>query len=123
MLHLQPSPDGLSERQAPERQPYAEAVSRLASIRHALRLVNQWGGGPAPDNHDEAVAATWDEAGPARQRCFERQSEMTVQAAAAGLEALLAGHAADKGLNQEASRALVDQIRHELEQVSKIVLR
>ena len=33
----------------PEAQPkaYAEAVSRLASVRHALRLVDGFAGGPA----------------------------------------------------------------------------
>ena len=54
-------------RQAP--LPYAEAVSRLASVRHALRLVEPFGGGPASDlDDDDAIAAAWDGAGEARQR-------------------------------------------------------
>src|SRR4051812_20501312 len=55
MLHLLPE-------STPERQPlaYAEAVSRLASIRHALRLVEPFAGGPASDpSDDEAIASGW----------------------------------------------------------------
>ena len=64
MLHL--VPDFASQ---PRPEPYAEAVSRLASIRHALRLVDDHGGGPAPDlDWDSEIAAAWDEAGPATQR-------------------------------------------------------
>ena len=118
MLHLQPV-----QPAEPENQPYAEAVSRLASIRHALRLVNQWGGGPADDRDGVDLSGVWAQAGPARQRLVERQSEMTVHAAAAGLEALLAGHTSFAGPNVEASRAMVDQIRRELEDISTVVLR
>src|SRR6478735_11822171 len=58
MLHL------LADR-SPESRPqaYAEAVSRLASIRHALRLVNTLGDGPSDDlpDRDEAIASAWDD--------------------------------------------------------------
>ena len=70
---------------------YAEAVSRLASVRHALRLVD--GGfsvGPGGDMaHDDAIAVAWDECGEAKQRRFDRSSERLVSATAAGVEALL----------------------------------
>src|SRR5438309_1118042 len=59
MLHLHPeaTPDARPEA-------YAEAVSRLASVRHALRLVDPFAGGPASDIDDDApLAAAWDEAG------------------------------------------------------------
>ena len=46
MLHLLPDSGA---RAASCREPYAEAVSRLASVRHALRLVEPFGGGPASD--------------------------------------------------------------------------
>ena len=85
MLHLlaQPTPSD-------SPLPYAEAVSRLASVRHALRLVEPFGSGPASDlGDDEAVAAAWDEAGEAKQRLFDRRSERMIGAAAAGIEALL----------------------------------
>lgn len=119
MLHLQPQTGVESDR-----RPYAEAVSRLASIRHALRLVDQVGDGPSPDlDGDGAIADSFAIAGPARQALFDRRSAMTVGAAAAGLEALLATRQAGAEPHAEANRAMVDQIRAELEQISRIVLR
>ena len=117
MLHLQPAI-------APEsdRKPYAEAVSRLASVRHALRLVDDFGGGPASDD-DALLADSWDDAGKARQRLFDRKSAMTVQATAAGLEALLGERGEGREPHEEAGRALVDEIRRELEEVSRSLLR
>ena len=84
MLHLtaQPVPN-----ESP--LPYAEAVSRLASVRHALRLVEPFGAGPASDTSDEAIAAAWNGAGETRQQLFDRRSERMIGAAAAGIEALL----------------------------------
>lgn len=119
MLHLQRQPDFESDR-----PPYAEAVSRLAGIRHALRLVNQLGDGPAPDPEgDGLLADTFAASGPARQALFDRKSAMTVNAAVAGLEALLASRQEGIEPHTEASRAMVEQIRAELEQISRIVLR
>ena len=119
MVHLQPTP-------APEteRKPYAEAVARLASIRHALRLVDTFGAGPSPDlDCGGRIAAAWDEAGEVRRGLFDRRSSATVQATAAGLEALMIEHRVGREPHAEASRAMVDQIRRELEEVSRIVLR
>jgi hypothetical protein len=102
---------------------HAEAVSRLASIRHALRLVEPFGSGPASDiAEDEGVAAAWDEAGAAKQRAFDRRSGQLVGAAQAGFEALLAERQNGRGPNIEATRALVDQIRRELRDVANIIL-
>ena len=118
MLHL--LPDSSSEA-AP--QPYAEAVARLASVRHALRLVDPFGGGPASDvGDDEAIATAWPEASDAKKRSFNRRTGQLVAATAAGLEAIL-----DEGRNgrephAEASRELVEQIRRELAQVSRAIL-
>ena len=103
MLNLLPTPELESNP-----RPYAEAVSRLASIRHALRLVDRFGGGPAPDPEgDERIADAWDDAGEARQRWFDSRSAMTVGATAAGLEALLVIHRNDDEPHQEAGRVLV----------------
>ena len=114
----------IQRQPAAESQPYAEAVSRLAGIRHALRLVDQLGDGPAPDlDGDEALASHFAAAGPSRQALFDRKSALAVSAAAAGLEALLATRSAGAEPHAEASRTLVEEIRRELEQVSKIVLR
>ena len=118
MLHLVPE-------SAPQvrPEPYAEAVARLASIRHALRLVDPHGGGPASDdNQDEAIAAAWDEAGETRQRRFEAHSGRIVSATAAGVEALLSQRQGGATPHAEASRELVEQIRRELAEVARVVL-
>ena len=102
---------------------YAEAVSRLASVRHALRQVEPFGGGPASDiSDDEAVAAAWGSVGAARQRLFDRRSARMIGAAAAGIEALLVESRQGREPNAEASQALVDAIRLELQDVAGIVL-
>jgi len=118
MLHLLPTPSPESNG-----RPYAEAVSRLASVRHAIRLVEPFGHGPASDpSDDDAVAAAWDEAGEARRRWFDRRSEQLVGATAAGLEALLAEREEKREPHAEASQALTDQIRRELADVARVVL-
>jgi hypothetical protein len=116
MLHLtaQPSPS--------ESQPYAEAVSRLASVRHALRLVSPFGSGPAPDHADNAIAVAWDDAGQAKQRLFDRRSQQTVNATSAGVEALMIERDEGREPNWAASDALIEQIRRELRDVAGVVL-
>jgi hypothetical protein len=119
MLHLLAQP-------TPEETPaqYAEAVSRLASVRHALRLVEPFAGGPAPDLSDgEEIAAAWDAAGEARQRLFDRRSCRVVGAAAAGIEALLLERQEQHEPHAAASQALADDIRRELREIAAIVLR
>lgn len=118
MIHLAPP-----TASQPTAQPYAEAVARLASIRHALRLVDSFGGGPAPDIEDDGlIAAAWPEASQARRRCFDRKSERLVGSAAAGIEALVATQAAGREPHAEASRALSDEIRRGLADVSRLLL-
>ena len=117
MLNLVPQPEF-----GPRTEPYAEAVARLATIRHALRLVDPCGGGPAPDSEDEVIACAWNGAADAQQRRFDAHSARLVGATAAGLEALLAERQKGREPNQEASQALVDQIRRELAQVSRLIL-
>lgn len=104
-------------------QPFAEAAARLASIQRALRLVDPYGGGPAPDlAEDEGFAVAWSLAGEARQRCFDSRSGRTAGAAAAGIEALLAERAADRTPNDAASRKIAEDIRLGLEDVSRLLL-
>ena len=118
MLHLVPE-----NSPQPRPEPYAEAVARLATIRHALRLVDPHGGGPASDvPDDEAVALAWDRADHSKRRWFDARSGRLVEATAAGVEALLAGRQSGQQPHEQASKALVDQIRRELAAVSKIVL-
>ena len=119
MIHLSAQP-------TPEERPlvYAEAVSRLASVRHALRLVEPYAAGPASDMaEDEPIAAAWDQAGEAKQRLFDRRSARTIAGATAGIEALLIERQDGRQPNAAASEALVDQIRRELHEIAGIVTR
>lgn len=119
MLHLLQQP-------APEESPlaYAEAVSRLASVRHALRLVEPFASGPQSDpSEGEVISAAWDGAGSARQSLFDRRSARMVGAAAAGIEALLVERQEGREPHAEASQALADEIRRELREIAGIVLR
>jgi hypothetical protein len=105
-------------------QPYAEALARLASIRHALRMVDPFGGGPASDpEQDEGIAAAWRCASKATSRRFDSRTAGTASAAAAGLEALLAERAAGREPNQAASHLLAEEIRFGLEDVSRLMRR
>jgi hypothetical protein len=117
MLHLLPQ----NEPETPVA--YAEAVSRLASVRHALRLVDGgFGNGPEGDLDGE-IAAAWPEASEARQRCFDRRSARLVGSAAAGIEALLSQRHDGHEPNPTASQELAEQIRRELGEIAHIVLR
>ena len=117
MLHFSAQP-------VADEQPlaYAEAVSRLASVRHALRLVDGgFSGGPEPE-FDGDISAAWDGAGEARQRHFDRRSGQLIGTAAAGIEALLGQRHEGREPNAAASQALVDEIRRELQNVAGIIL-
>ena len=122
MLHL--LPDSAPEPQRPEvPEAYAEAISRLASVRHALRLVDPFGSGPASDvDGDAAVACAWDEASDAKRRWFDNRSARLVGATAAGVEALLDERHHGREPHALASQELVEQIRRELAQVSRVIL-
>ena len=119
MLHLVPVP-----HVDDKPKPYAEALARLASIRHALRLVDPFGGGPASDpSDDDAIAASWSEGGEAGTRCLDGRTSRTAAASAAGLEALLGEQAAGREPNEAASQLLADEIRRGLEDVSRQMQR
>ena len=116
MLHLLPQHE-------PEAQPdYSEAVSRLASVRHALRLVDGGFSEGPQDDLDEQLAAAWPEAGEARHRCFDRRSARLVGMAATGIEALLSQRQKQREPHKMASETLVNEIRRELREVAGIVL-
>jgi hypothetical protein len=118
MVHLFPdtTPDS-------RPQVHSEAVSRLASVRQALRLVDPHGAGPASDfDEDVIIAAAWEEAGDAKRRLFGSRSAQLVGATAAGVEALLDERQRGREPHAAASKALVDQIRGELQKVSSLIL-
>ena len=103
-------------------EPYAEAVSRLASVRHALRLVDGgFSAGPESDLDGE-VAAAGDDTSEAKQRWFDRRSANLVGTAAAGIEALLGQRQQGREPHVLACKTLVDEIRRELRDVAGIVL-
>lgn len=121
MLHLAPAPQ-VDDPHDETPRPYAEAVARLAGIRHALRLVDPFGGGPASDpSDDEEAAAAWSNASRSRARCFDERTIRTAGAAAAGLEALLGERAAGRDPNPVASHKLAEEIRRGLEDVSRLM--
>ena len=107
---------------APRLEPlaYPEAVTRLASIRHALGLVDD-GFADGPQS-DDAIAAAWPRAGDAKRRCFDRRSGKLVGTTAAGVEALLTERKKGREPNAAATQALCDQIRRELADVANIIL-
>ena len=118
MLHI--VPESLPEPVAQE--PYAEALARLAGIRHALRLVDPFAGGPASDpDEEEKISVALARAGRPRQRCFDNLTSATVSAAAAGLEALLAERSVGRTPHQAASHELTEEIRESLKQVSRLI--
>src|SRR3954467_209946 len=101
MLHLMPQP----EPEPPAA--YAEAVSRLASVRHALRLVDGgFSAGPA-DDLDDRIAGAWPVAGEAKQHWFDRRSGRLVETAAAGIEALLGQRHEGREPHRAASETLI----------------
>jgi len=107
----------------PEAQPaYAEAVSRLACVRHALRLVDGGFSDGPQDNLDEQVAAAWPTAGEGRHRSFDRRSARLVGMAATGIEAMLSERQKNGEPNRAASEAFMSEIRRELREVAGIVL-
>jgi hypothetical protein len=116
MLNLIPQ----SEPEAPEC--YDEAISRLATVRHALRLVDGGFSDGPEDDLDHDLAASWHGAGEAKQRCFERRSGRLVGTAAAGIEALLSQRHENREPNRAASQMMADEIRRELRDVAGIIL-
>jgi hypothetical protein len=119
MLNLVPQPEP-----QPRPDPYAEAVARLATVRHALRLVDPFGGGPASDpEEDAAISDAWNRADESRRRWFDSRSERLVGATAAGVEALLDEKQKGREPNEEASKALVEQIRRELADVARHIFK
>jgi hypothetical protein len=113
MIHFIPeSADEVSELSATEALgPYAEAISRLASIRQALACVEQFSGEAPSESMAEAkLAAAWPGASVARRRVYDARSTRTAAAAAAGLEALAKLH--EDG--REPHAATLDRLKREL---------
>ena len=96
--------------------PYAEAVARLAGLRHALGIVDPVAA-DAPGPSDEVLAFRWANSSESERRCFDERSMRTAMAAADGLEALLAS-----GNSSEVARqAIAEEIRIGLEDLSRLM--
>ena len=103
----------------PSRRQHPEPVTRLASLRNALSVVDQFGGGPASDFDDEAADA-WDEAGEPARRCFDRNSAELVAMASAGLEAVSFQRKEGVDASIAALRVIADELRTGLKDLERI---
>jgi len=112
MIHFIPESDATEIGAVTEVPgPYAEAISRLASIRQALACVEQLAGEQPSDSMAEAkLAAAWPNASPARQRVYESRSARAAAAAAAGLEAL----AGQQDAGKEPHPVAIERLKREL---------
>jgi hypothetical protein len=118
MLHL------FAEAPAPQPQErlHPEPVTRLASLRNALRVVDEFGGGPA-DDFDDEISARWESADEAARRCFDRRSAELVSVASAGLEAV--SFQRERGLDASlaALRVVADELKTGLKDLERIFTR
>ena len=108
--------------EAPPKRLHPEPVTRLASLRNALRVVDQFGGGPASDFDDE-ISARWESAGEAAKRCFDRRSAELVAVATSGLEAV--SFQREQGLDASvtALRVIAGELRSGLEDLQRVLTR
>ena len=116
MLHL--LPDTLPES-SPGLAP--EPVTRLASLRNALRVVDEFGGGPASDFDEQELSCNWEGASDAQRRCFDRRSATLIAVATAGLEVVSANREQGGDANAAALRLLADEIRKGLDGLERLI--
>ena len=118
MLHL------FAEAPAPQpaERLHPEPVTRLASLRNALRVVDAFGGGPA-DDFDDDVSARWESADGAAKRCFDRRSAELIAVATVGLEAV--SFQREQGLDASVSalRVVADELKSGLKDLERIFAR
>jgi len=118
MLHL----FAKSAAPQPSEPVHPEPVTRLASVRNALRVVDEFGGGPADDLDDE-ISARWESADEAARRCFDRRSAELVAVASAGLEAV--SFQREQGLDASvaALRVIAGELKAGLKDLERIFAR
>ena len=105
MIHFLPL-----ESEAQVATEHTELLARMAGLKHALRLVDPFGGGPASDLETDLEAAAFAGAGAATLRCFDSRSERLVGSAAAGLEAV----ADQRALGSQPHDAALDRLAEEI---------
>ncbi len=101
--------------------PAPEPVFRLASLHHALRVVDQFGGGPASDFDIDGFAQDWAEASPAEQRCFDRRSAGLLAVASAGLEVVANHREIGSDVSPAAMQLLADEIRSSIADIERLI--
>lgn len=118
MLHLfAEAPDP-----KPSKRLHPEPVTRLASLRNALRVVDEFGGGPASD-FDDDLSARWESADEAARRCFDRRSAELVGVAAAGLEAVSFQREHGLDASVTALRVIAGELKTGLQDLERIFTR
>jgi len=116
MLHLVPE-------FAPDFEPktYPEPIARLASLRNALRIVDEFGGGPASDfEDDDQLAARWESAAEAAKRCFDRRSAEMIAVATTGLELIADRQHDGSEVNPAAKQVIADELRSDFDKLQKL---
>jgi hypothetical protein len=112
--------------EAPEPKPserlHPEPVTRLASLRNALRVVDEFGGGPAAD-FDDDLSVRWESADEAARRCFDRRSAELVGVAAAGLEAVSFQRELGLDASVTALRVIAGELKSGLQDLERIFTR
>ena len=112
--------------QSPAPQPaerlHPEPVTRLASLRNALRAVDQFGGGPASDIDDE-LSERWESADGAARRCFDRRSAELLAVATDGLDAVSFQRAQGFDASAAALRVIADELKEGLRGLERILSR
>ena len=98
-------------------------MSRLASVRHALRLVEPFGAGPASDLADDGDrrGVGWRGRQPGSSCSTAARSGWSARLRP-GIEALLTERQDGREPHAAASEALVEEIRRELREVAGIIL-
>jgi hypothetical protein len=119
MLHLfaQQPAENRQERLRPE------PVTRLASLRNALRVVDQFGGGPASDVDDDQLSVRWESADEAARRCFDRRSAELVGVATAGLEAMSSQREQGAETSIAALRVIAEELKTGLKDLERVLSR
>jgi hypothetical protein len=106
----------------PSQRHHPEPVTRLASLRNALRVVDEFGGGPASDIDDD-LSARWESADEAARRCFDRRSAELVSVASAGLEAVSIQRELGLDASLTALRVIAGELKTGLQDLERIFTR
>ena len=118
MLHL----SAQNAAPQPSDRLHPEPVTRLASLRNALRVVDDFGGGPAPDM-DEILSERWESAAGAAKRCFDRRSAELLCVATAGLEAVSFQRETGADASIAALRVIADELKSGLRDLERVLTR